>query len=89
MNLKCKNCASEKIMANVPVLDQGQQSDGYLKALVGVEKPEAILFKKPIYATLRANICSVCGHTELFAEDAAKLYEAYLKWEQQGRPLSP
>lgn len=47
MNLKCKNCGSEKLMANVPVLDQGQQSDGYLKALVGVEKPEAMLFKSP------------------------------------------
>jgi hypothetical protein len=54
-----------------------------------VEKPEAILLKKPIYATLRANICGGCGHTEFFAEDEAKFYAAYLKWEQQGRPLSP
>lgn len=72
-------------MSDVRVVDQGQHSDGGLKALVGMNKPEAILFRSPVYAKLRADICSECGYTTLFAEDPAKLYEAYLKWDQYGR----
>ena len=63
MNLKCKNCGSEKIIPQVNMLDQGQHSDGTLKAHVGFEKPEAIFFKEAIYARLKANICGECGHT--------------------------
>ncbi len=61
------------------MVDQGQYSDGSLKAVVAYTNPEAWVFKGAVYAKLRANICGQCGYTELFAENAAALYETYLK----------
>jgi hypothetical protein len=61
------------------MMDQGQYSDGTLKALVGYTNPEAWVFKGAVYAKMNANICGECGYTELIAEDPATLYDAYLK----------
>ena len=79
MNPKCSKCGSARIIPLVGVLDQGQNSDGKLKAIVGYTNPEAWVFKGPVYAKLKANICGQCGYTELIAEDAAALYDAYIK----------
>jgi hypothetical protein len=79
MKTKCIKCGSEKIIPLVGVMDQGQHSDGKLKALVGYTNPEAWVFKGAVYARLKANICGVCGYTELVAEDPAALYQAYIK----------
>lgn len=78
MSAKCGKCGSAKTIPLVGVMDQGQHSDGRLKAHVGYTNPEAWLFKGPIYAKLRATICGECGYTELTAEDPAALYDAYL-----------
>ncbi len=61
------------------MVDQGQGSDGTLKALVGYTNPKAWVFKGSVHAALKANICGDCGYTELIAENPAALYEAYLK----------
>lgn len=79
MNLKCSKCRSVKVIPLAGVIDQGQHSDGSLKARVGYTNPDAWVFKGPVYAKLKANICGECGYTELIAEDPAALYEAYLK----------
>jgi hypothetical protein len=79
MNASCAKCGSEKIIPLVGIMDQGQYSDGKLKARVGYTNPEAWLFKGPVYARLRATICGECGHTELTAENPSALYEAYLR----------
>ena len=84
MNATCNKCASTKIIPLVGVIDQGQASDGALKARVGYTNPEAWVFKGAVYARLKANICGECGHTELVAEDPASLYEAYLKTKDHG-----
>jgi aerobic-type carbon monoxide dehydrogenase small subunit (CoxS/CutS family) len=78
MNLKCSKCGSGKIIPLAGMLDQGQHSDGELKARVGYTNPEAWMFKGAVYAKLKANICGECGYTELIAEDPAALYDAYL-----------
>ena len=78
MNPTCSKCHSDKIIPFASVLDQGQYSDGTLKAHVGFTNPEAWLFKGPVYATLKATICGECGYTELTAEHPAHLYKAYL-----------
>jgi len=75
----CLKCGSNRIIPLARVVDQGQYSDGKLKAIVGYTNPEAWVFKGTIYAKLKANICGQCGHTELVAEEPEKLYEAYLK----------
>jgi hypothetical protein len=79
MNSKCSKCGSEKVIPLVGMMDQGQYSDGTLKALVGYTNPEAWVFKGAVYAKLKANICGACGYPELMAEDPAALYDAYLK----------
>jgi predicted nucleic-acid-binding Zn-ribbon protein len=79
MNPKCIKCGSDKIIPLVSMIDQGQASDGTLKALVAYSNPEAWVFKGAVYATMNANICGECGYTELIAEDPAALYDAYLK----------
>jgi hypothetical protein len=79
MNEPCAKCGSEKIIPLVGIVDQGQYSDGKLKAFVGFTNPEAWLFKGPVYARLRATICGECGHTE----NPGSLYEAYLKSQGQ------
>ena len=79
MNPKCSKCGSDKIIPLATIIDQGKGSDGELKAFVGYAKPEAWVFKGAVYARLRANICGQCGYTELIAENAAELYDTYLK----------
>ncbi len=82
MNLKCKNCGSEKIILDVSVQDQGQHSDGRLKAHVGNNDPTAVFLREPVFARFKANICGECGFTELFASTPAELYAAYLKTKE-------
>jgi hypothetical protein len=79
MNLKCNKCGSSKIIPLAGMIDQGQYSDGTLKAQVGYTNPEAWVFKGAVYAKLKANICGECGYTELVAEEPAALYDAYLR----------
>jgi ribosomal protein S27AE len=79
MNLKCSKCGSSKIIPLAGMIDQGQYSDGTLKARVGYTNPEAWVFKGAVYAKLKANICGECGYTELVAEEPAALYDAYLR----------
>jgi hypothetical protein len=47
-------------------------------------KPDAAIFKGAAYATLYARICADCGHTSLFAEASAALYEAYQQSQHFG-----
>ena len=79
MNLKCSKCGSDRIIPLATMVDQGECSDGRLKAVVAYTNPEAWVFKGAVYAKLKANICGQCGYTELIAENAAALYDAYLK----------
>jgi hypothetical protein len=76
-NLKCNRCGSTKMVPITGVADQGQYSDGSLKAVV-YSNPDAWLFKGPVYARLYARICGECGFTELFAENPQEIYEAYM-----------
>ena len=79
MNLKCGKCGSQRVIPLAGMIDQGEHSDGNLKAVVGYTKPRAWIFKGAVYAKLKANICGDCGYTELMAQDPAALYAAYRK----------
>jgi hypothetical protein len=76
MNLNCAKCGSTKIVPLASVQDQGQYSDGSLKAYV-YSNPEAWVFKGAVYGRLQARVCGECGFTELFTTNARELYEAY------------
>jgi len=79
MSARCSKCGSTKTIPMVNIMDQGQHSDGTLKATVGYTNPEAWLFKGAVYAQLKATICGDCGFVELCVDDPAKVYEDYLK----------
>ena len=80
MELQCAKCGSPKIIPLVGIKDQGEHSDGSLKTqAVGYTNPDAWIFKGAVSAKLHATICGECGHTELTAENPAKLYDAFLK----------
>ena len=79
MDLQCTKCGSDKIMPLASLLDQGEYSDGSLKAVVAYTNPEAWIFKGAITTRLRASMCGECGFTELFAENPKEMYQAYLR----------
>jgi predicted nucleic-acid-binding Zn-ribbon protein len=84
MDLKCNKCGSNKVIPLTSVADQGQYSDGTLKAYV-YTNPDAWLFKGPVFAKLQARICGECGLTELYAENPQEIYEAYLRVSQAAK----
>lgn len=83
MTTECTKCGSDKVIPLAGMLDQGQHSDGTLKAVVGYTNPDAWIFKGAIVARLRATICGECGYTELAVEDPQKAYEDYLRLQDR------
>lgn len=77
MGEQCMKCGSEKLIPQLSVVDQGQHSDGTLKANIGYTNPDAWIFKGPILSQLKATICGDCGYTELSVENPRELYETY------------
>ncbi len=75
---QCPKCGSIKIIPNTRIRDQGQSSDGKLKAFVDAD-PEALIFKDRLYSMLLADICGECGHVELRVEQPGSLYSHYLQ----------
>lgn len=70
---KCAKCGSTRVLPDVQIMDQGDGSDGELKAIV-YAKPDAIFFKNGLSAEVRANICGDCGHLELRVLHPEELY---------------
>ena len=78
MNDKCCKCGSGKIIPLAQTLVKAGNLDNNLYAVI-LTNPDAFVFTGAHYAKLKANICGECGYTELFAENSAALYDAYLK----------
>ena len=76
--MKCTRCGSVRI---VPQASIWEKQTGDLQAYIDA-KPNARIFRERAHATLYARICADCGHTELFTNNAAALYEAYLRSQQ-------
>ena len=74
----CAKCGSGKVVPLARMADQGQYSDGKLKAVV-YTNPEAWIFKGAVSAVLRARICGDCGFTELYAEKPQALFKAWTR----------
>jgi predicted nucleic-acid-binding Zn-ribbon protein len=76
MGQPCAKCGSQKVIPDAGILDQGQYSDGTLKAKYE-RHPSAFFFKGRASTRLLARICVQCGYTELYAEHPEVLDEAY------------
>lgn len=72
----CVKCGSRKVIPDADLLDQGQYSDGSLKAKYD-RNPSAIFRKGRSVSRLTARVCAGCGYVELYADNPEALYEAY------------
>jgi predicted nucleic-acid-binding Zn-ribbon protein len=81
MELKCAKCGSKRIVPRARVLDQGEYSDGVLKAALD-RNPEAWIFKGTVLSSLCACICADCGFTELYADHPEELYQVYQQTQE-------
>jgi predicted nucleic-acid-binding Zn-ribbon protein len=86
--LNCVNCGSEKVIPDVQVQDQGQSSDGMLRARVD-EYPHALLFKGTVFGYLKARICGECGYAEFYVDSPKELYETYLRAKKVAEEHKP
>ena len=76
MSDRCTKCGSVRLVPRAPILDRGDSLSANLQAYV-YRHPDALLLKGTQYATLFATICADCGFTEIYAEGASELYDAY------------
>ena len=80
LDVTCARCGSGKIIPRARVIDRGHYNSAAAGSLrVSVERnPTALFFTGEERVETSARICGECGFTELFADEPAALYEAYL-----------
>lgn len=76
MTATCVKCGSTRVISRAKLYDQGQHSDGTLKAAFE-QHPSAWFFKGRVLSDLYAVICGDCGFTELYVQNPGTLYEAF------------
>jgi len=79
----CRACGSTRIIPNVEVLDQVNNTYDHL-AVVVYGNPQALMFKDRVFGGLRAWICGNCGLTELRVINPEELYQKYLQGKERG-----
>ena len=73
----CDRCGSTRIIPRARVIDRSDGNGANVRVSVK-RKRDALFFTAEERVETFARICGECGFTELFAEDPAALYEAYL-----------
>ena len=86
VSTNCSRCGSTRIIPDLTILDQGEGSDGKLKAVI-FGSPQALIFKDRQYGEIKADICGKCGHIELRVANPRELYEHYQKSRGLDRPF--
>lgn len=77
--LLCTRCGSDAVIPRVRVVDRDESGTRQDLQVEVQRRPNAMLFKRPERSTLSAQVCSACGHAELYAEAPRALYAAYLQ----------
>ena len=78
--MTCAKCGSTSIIPHARVIDRGDYSTDVGNVRLAVARnPEALVFKGLERVDTYARVCGECGYAELFVEDAASLYEAYVQ----------
>ena len=80
---RCSKCGSEKIVPRARVLDRDHGAVGG-NVRVGVARRPHKLFTLQKKADVYARVCGECGFAELFVDDAATIYDAYLQAQSRG-----
>ncbi len=82
-DLSCSKCGSTKIVPRARVIDRGQYGFDAGNVQVGAPRRPYKLFKLHEKVDVYARVCGDCGFTELFADDPASIYAAYLASQGQ------
>ena len=74
----CLRCGSDAIIPDAYLVDPN-----YGGAIAGevMRAPRALMLKGKERVTMRAQICGVCGHVELFVTDPEALWAAHQERE--------
>lgn len=84
---RCLRCGSDKIIGNTRIDDYRDHGvNAALSIRLGSKHPDAWVFKEPVTAELRADVCGECGHVEVRVGDPARLWAAFLSMPEQHRP---
>jgi len=79
---KCIKCGSDKIIADIRVVDHGYYDTKHDLAVEIQKNPGAKIIKRYLKGPLHAWICGDCGYTELYADNAAELWEKHIAEQQ-------
>jgi predicted nucleic-acid-binding Zn-ribbon protein len=79
----CAKCGSTKIVPRVRVIDRGHMGTDSGNVQVGAARRPHNLFKLQEKADVFGRVCGDCGFTELYVEEAAAIYEAYLQGKRE------
>ena len=74
---QCSVCGSDRIIPGAIIEDKNRSFDQRMYVVVD-RKPTAFLLRHSLRGALRAWICGVCGHADLFVGNPGELYQAYL-----------
>lgn len=88
MSPSCAKCGSDRIVPRAEVWDRTDVNTGGRLYAYVYSRPDAILLKGTVYATLHARVCGDCGYTELYADGADDLYDAHSR-AARGVPAVP
>ena len=81
-DLPCAKCGSTRIVPRARVIDRGHFNAEQGNVRVSAARRPYKLFKLQEKADVYARVCGACGFTELFVDDPASIYTAYV--ESQG-----
>ena len=71
----CLRCGSDAVIPDAYLVDPNY---GGTIAAEMMRAPQALMLKGKERTPVRAQVCGVCGHVELFAADPEALWQAYL-----------
>ena len=83
----CPKCGSLEVIPRVDIYDPSNLGAGVIHVRVD-SVPRAIQSRGTVLSALKAAVCGSCGHAEMYVEEPAELYEAYLE-ALQNQPPDP
>jgi ribosomal protein S27AE len=85
---QCAKCGSDSVIQRAMAIDKVTAMGAEQDFTVGVNAdPTAIMFKKPARSDVHAWICGRCGYIELYADNPAELYQAFLTAQSETEKL--
>ena len=82
--LRCSKCGSTKVVPRARVADRGDYGVDSGNVRVGVARRPHKFFSLQKKVDVYARVCGECGFAELYVDDPATIYDAYLQSQDKG-----